>query len=207
MNWQKRNMEENRPGHKTVMDQSRDDFLMDFENALLENWRKEIPFGPRRFENDEWAKRVKASVYPNHSDVDWVEYCLWVSEGNGDEWFVKGEESEVLVEYNMGWWIFVEDATLHGRFCHECGDFKIWENFYKLTHGRNGRHSICKKCHIFNNKLCRQCKRDHPVPDACEECGAQGKLECDHDHETGRFNKYMCLSCNRNNRQFIGQQF
>ena len=37
---------------------------------------------------------------------------------------------------NMGWWIFVEDATEHGRFCHECGDFHIWEDFYKLASER-----------------------------------------------------------------------
>ena len=98
MNWQKRKMDANRPWHNTVVDQSRDDFLMDFENALLENWGREIPVGPRRFENDEWATKVKANVYPNHSDVDWMEYVDWVSQGGGDELFVNCEDPEVLVK-------------------------------------------------------------------------------------------------------------
>ncbi len=65
----------------------RDAFFMDFENAILKDWRKGIPRGPRRYENAEWAELVKRDVYPHHSDVDWHEYVEWVSRGGGDEWF------------------------------------------------------------------------------------------------------------------------
>ena len=67
----------------------RDDFLMDLENEILREWdaRKDIPTGPRRYENAEWAELVKRNVYPHHSDVDWHEYVEWVSRGGGDEWF------------------------------------------------------------------------------------------------------------------------
>ena len=78
-----------RPCHHTRP--GREDFLMDFENSLLEDWdaRNGIPTGPCRFEKAEWAELVKRNVYPNHSDVDWDEYVEWVSSGGGDEWFVE----------------------------------------------------------------------------------------------------------------------
>ena len=69
--------------------QLRDGFLTDFENAVLEDWGRDIPTGPRRFEKAEWALLVQRNVYPNHSDVDWYEYCDWVSSGGGDEWFME----------------------------------------------------------------------------------------------------------------------
>ena len=72
----------------------REDFLMDFENSLLEDWDNGIPTGPRRFEEAEWAELVKRNVYPNHSDVDWDEYVEWVSSGGGDEWFVASVEGD-----------------------------------------------------------------------------------------------------------------
>ena len=77
----------NRPG--------RDAFLMDFENDVLRDWdaTKGIPTGPCRLEKAEWADLIKRNVYPNHSDVDWEEYCEWCSNGGGDEWF-QAEESE-----------------------------------------------------------------------------------------------------------------
>ena len=67
-----------------------DDFMMDFENSVLENdWdaRQGIPTGPRRYENPEWAKMIRSQVYPHHSDVNWREYVSWVRGGGGDEWF------------------------------------------------------------------------------------------------------------------------
>jgi len=67
-----------------------DDFMMDLENAILQEWdaRNGVPHGPRRFENAEWADLVRCKVYPHHSDVTWADYVEWVSNGGGDEWFV-----------------------------------------------------------------------------------------------------------------------
>ena len=64
-------------------------FLMDFENSCLTDWRGDVPKGPNRHENPQWASMIKSQVYPYHSDVDWFEYCEWVSGGGGDEWFVE----------------------------------------------------------------------------------------------------------------------
>ena len=64
-------------------------FLMDFENAVLEDGGRDSPTGPRRFEKAEWAELIKRNVYPNHSDLDWDEYVEWVSQGGGDEWFME----------------------------------------------------------------------------------------------------------------------
>ena len=68
-----------------------DDFLMDFENEVLQDWdaRKGIPTGPRRFQNPEWAELIQRNVYPHTSDVDWYEYVVWVENGGGDEWFTE----------------------------------------------------------------------------------------------------------------------
>ena len=73
----------NRPG--------RDAFLMDFENDVLRDWdaTKGIPTGPRRFQNAEWADLIKRNVYPHHSGLDWYEYCEFVLNGGGDEWFME----------------------------------------------------------------------------------------------------------------------
>ena len=64
-------------------------FMTDFENSLLDDWDKAIPKGNKRHENPEWAKHVQKHVYPNHSDVDWWEYVMWVEDGCGDEWFIE----------------------------------------------------------------------------------------------------------------------
>ena len=79
-----------RPGRTSFDRPGRDAFLMDFENAVLEDWGRDIPTGPRRFEKAEWAELIKRNVYPNHSDLDWDEYVEWVSQGGGDEWFLNG---------------------------------------------------------------------------------------------------------------------
>ena len=71
-------------------------FMTDFENSLLEGWDKPIPKGNQRHENPEWAKHVQSQVFPNHSDVDWWEYVLWVEEGVGDQCFqiIEPEQDE-----------------------------------------------------------------------------------------------------------------
>ena len=72
----------------------RNNFMMDFENACLEEyWVGPPPTGPRRHENEKWAKMIQGQVYPHHSDLDWQEYCDWVKAGGGDEWFVETEET------------------------------------------------------------------------------------------------------------------
>jgi hypothetical protein len=66
--------------------------MMDFENSLLSEWTGAVPQGPGRFEVKEWAALVKRYVYPEHSDVDWDEYCEWVRIGGGDDWFRDNPE-------------------------------------------------------------------------------------------------------------------
>ena len=70
----------------------RDNYLMDFENMILENeWdaTNGFPTGPRRFEKAEWAKTVRMHCFPNNPHVDFDEYVDWVSQGGGDEWFMN----------------------------------------------------------------------------------------------------------------------
>ena len=74
-----------RPGHRTHA--IGDSFMMDLENSFLSGWGETVPQGTRRFEIVAWAALVKRNVFPNHSDVDWDEYCDWVRIGGGDEWF------------------------------------------------------------------------------------------------------------------------
>ena len=90
----------NRPnkGYRLTLsyERDRDNFMMDFENACLQqNWgSKPFPTGPNRYENEEWAKMIQGQVYPHNSDVDWQEYVDWVKGGGGDEWFVETEDDK-----------------------------------------------------------------------------------------------------------------
>ena len=69
-------------------EQIRNNFMMDFENACLEEyWVGPPPTGPRRYLNEKWAKNILGQVYPHHSDVDWYEYVEFCESGGGDEWF------------------------------------------------------------------------------------------------------------------------
>ena len=69
----------------------RNNFMLDFENALLgTNWAGLPPTGAKRYEHEEWAAMVQKQVFPYHSDVDWEEYKQWVAQGGGDEWFQPG---------------------------------------------------------------------------------------------------------------------
>ena len=90
-----------RPGHKDkydIMTPERDAFMMDFENYCLEHcWsffnKGQHPTENKRHEDPAWAAMIESNVYPHRSDIDWHEYCEWVSRGFGDEWF-QDEESE-----------------------------------------------------------------------------------------------------------------
>ena len=82
------------PGYQQSREyqRARDDFLADFENSCLRNyWDGAPPKGANRHENTEWAEMIQSLVYPHHSDVDWYEYCEWVTGGGGDEWFYDEE--------------------------------------------------------------------------------------------------------------------
>ena len=80
-----------------ISERDRDNFMMDFENACLEqNWGcKPFPKGPNRYEDKEWAEMIISQVYPHHSDVDFWEYVEWVRGGGGDEWFVETENDKL----------------------------------------------------------------------------------------------------------------
>ena len=103
---------------------------------------------------------------------------------------------------NMGWWIFENEPTTHGRFCCDCGYFQTWDNFYPLAHGRNGRHSQCKQCNNFHRRWRYEYRHNHKVPHQCEGCGNATYLECDHNHDTMTFRRWLCRSCNRLDRRW-----
>ena len=67
------------------------DFMMDFENSLLEGWLLPIPTGPQRYRDPAWAELVRRNVAPFHSDVTMTDYMLWCETGGGDEWFQPPE--------------------------------------------------------------------------------------------------------------------
>ena len=89
-----------RPRHQYEMTPARDAFMMDFENSCLQDvWYRQSnrrwgfhPLGPKRHENAEWAAMIQSQVFPQHSDVDFQEYVVWVENGGGDEWFQEDEE-------------------------------------------------------------------------------------------------------------------
>ncbi len=93
-----------RPPPYTPLTIERDNFYMDFENAIFQtdyDQTEDIPKGPRRFENEKLAEAVKRNVYPHHSDVDWDEYCEWVKSGFGDELFQEREAAEICMFCNI----------------------------------------------------------------------------------------------------------
>ena len=76
-------------------------FMMDFENWCLERWdaRQGIPTGPLRYKDEAWAAHMKKHI--ENSDVKGFEaYAAWVSEGNGDEWFVDDELNKSCPQKN-----------------------------------------------------------------------------------------------------------
>ena len=88
-----------RPGHidkYEIRTPERDAFMVDFENACLEqNWdqRCEWPTGSKRYEDPIWALMISRQVYPHHSDIDWEEYVDFCENGGGDEWFMEDADS------------------------------------------------------------------------------------------------------------------
>ena len=88
-----------RPRHRYgSMTPEINDFMMDFENTCLQqNWDYQKhpgfhPLGPNRHEDPEWAAMIQSQCFPFSSEVDWLEYCTWVQNGGGDEWFIDDLE-------------------------------------------------------------------------------------------------------------------
>ena len=79
----------NRPVRPATLKQAkeRDVFFCDLENAVLRDFRGDIPKGPQRYLNPDWAALMKKNLYPFHSDADWSEYIEFCEDGGGDEWF------------------------------------------------------------------------------------------------------------------------
>jgi hypothetical protein len=68
------------------MDRYQNAFMMDFENACLQDWPGlNWPKGNTRHLDPEWAAYMKKEI--SNSDVTWIQYCKWVEGGGGDEWF------------------------------------------------------------------------------------------------------------------------
>ena len=90
-----------RPRHRYgSMTPEINNFMMDFENCCLQEvWYCQNnrrwgfhPLGPKRHEDPQWAAMIQSQVFPNHSDIDWQEYVVWVENGGGDEWFIDDLE-------------------------------------------------------------------------------------------------------------------
>ena len=72
-----------------------DAFMMDFENACLQNWDSSVeahPTGKERYLHPKWAEMMRQQCEA-HSDVTFEQYCEWVRDGGGDEWFCAAEAS------------------------------------------------------------------------------------------------------------------
>ena len=73
------------------------EFMMDFENSCLADWHSGFhPLGPKRHLDHDWAAFIQSRVFPFSSEIDWLEYCNWVENGYGDEWFQEDEEERRL---------------------------------------------------------------------------------------------------------------
>ena len=81
-----------------------DAFLMDLENWVLQHrWdsRIGIPCGPRRHLDHLWGEVMKEELaeYPRKN---WLEYCEWVQNGGGDEWFQDGDPDLAMSHRRYG---------------------------------------------------------------------------------------------------------
>ena len=61
------------------------------------------------------------------------------------------------------WWIY-DDALESGRFCCDCYQFLLFDNYKTLRHGWKGRHSRRRICDMANARLLYQLKKHYPYP-------------------------------------------
>lgn len=47
-----------------------------------------------------------------------------------------------------------------------------------------------------NNYPYRRIHAPRPKPEKCEVCGRNGRICLDHNHKTGEFRGWLCMSCN-----------
>jgi protein-arginine kinase activator protein McsA len=103
----------------------------------------------------------------------------------------------------MTWYLFaLEDLSTIGRICYECAQFGEWADFHALQNGRNKKASICKSCKSQQRKIQRSLRKANPPPTLCEGCGDDAPLQLDHDHESGEFRAYLCVTCNLSMRRW-----
>lgn len=88
------------------------------------------------------------------------------------------------------------------KICNRCKEEKRISEFSRNKNGKNGRHSLCKKCKVEQGQMrqfgittadallvtqnCHICNLDLSKTRAC----------IDHDHKTGLVRGILCSNCN-----------
>ena len=92
--------------------------------------------------------------------------------------------------------------------CSSCGEtLPKTKDYFPIASGGNYFGGKCRMCCRKQSKITRKLKEEHPTPNSdykCAICGidedgilARGykiKWCLDHDHKTGKFRGYLCLS-------------
>src|SRR4051812_13765810 len=109
------------------------------------------------------------------------------------------------------------------KWCPDCGEVKLLENFPRKRGTTSGHYSYCKPCHNLRGKASKDkvggartyhLKRRYGISadDAdmmlaeqgglCAICGIAPAEHVDHDHETGLVRQLLCFNCNGGLGQF-----